>query len=130
MRRQNDSAIGLAENLEPLPDLVAEHGMTEHQPSLIQKYQARRAIEPLLDPVEEIGKGRYEITLAHVHELFNLEALERAKREAVFFRVEKLTHRPVEGIMMKGILDLPHLHAADKVRKRFSRCCRHQVDLA
>ena len=111
LRGQHHGAVCLAQNFQPFPDLVAEHGMSEHQPGLIEDDEAGRSSEALFDAAEQIGEHRHEIAVAHVHELLDLECLERAKRQTIGFGIEQLPHRSIDRVVVESVLDLAHLHA-------------------
>ena len=126
---EHHGAIGLAEHLQPFPDLVAEGRMAEHQPGLVENDEAWRTGQALFDAPEEIEKDRHEIALAHVHQFLDLEGLEGAKGEAVRFGVEKLAHRSVDRVVLQRGLDLAHLDAADEIGERTAAGVGHQSDL-
>ncbi|MNT70162.1 hypothetical protein D3C72_2085190 [compost metagenome] len=50
--------------------------MSEHQPGFVQNDEAWRARQPFFDSAKQVGENRYEISLAHIHELLDLDALE------------------------------------------------------
>ncbi len=103
--------------------------MAEHQPGLVENDEAWVPRQALFDTAEEIEEDRHEIALAHVHQLLDLEGLERAKGQAVRFGVEKLAHRSVDRVVLQRGLDLAHLDAADEIGQRAAAGVGHQSDL-
>ncbi|MNI52692.1 hypothetical protein D3C73_1074940 [compost metagenome] len=92
--------------------------MPEHQPGLVENDEARTSVQALLDAAKQVGQDGNQVSLAHVHQLFNLKALEASKRKAIGFGIQKLSHRSVDCVVMEGILDFTHLDPADEVRQR------------
>ncbi|CKX12702.1 Uncharacterised protein [Mycobacterium tuberculosis] len=103
--------------------------MTQHQPGFIEDDEARRAGQPFLDAAKHVGQDWNEIALAHVHQLLDLEGLEGAEHQPVLLRIEQLSHRTVDRVVMQRVLDLAHLHARDEVRQRSPARLSHQADL-
>ena len=86
-----------------------------------------RPVSRFLDAAKQVGENRDEIALAHVHQLLDLEASGKLQSvKPVLFGVEQLAHRTIDSIVMQRILDLAHLHAGDKIRKRAPLRLRHQ----
>src|SRR6185295_18182461 len=57
---ENDRGVLLAQRQEPLPDPLREGRLHQRQPCLLNDDQGRRAGEPLLHPMEEVGEHRQE----------------------------------------------------------------------
>ena len=67
------------------------------------------------DSPAQVGQDRDKVALAHIHQLLDLEGLERSEQQAVPLSIEQLAHRTIDGVVMQGVLDLAHLYAGDKV---------------
>mgnify|MGYP001488885894 CR=1 FL=1 len=55
---ENDRGVLLPERLQPLAELTGEALVIERQPALVDDDERRRAVEAVLDSVEEIGQDR------------------------------------------------------------------------
>ena len=53
---EDDRGVLLAQGLQPFPDLAGEAAVVEREPALVDDEKGRPAVEPVLDPVKEIGK--------------------------------------------------------------------------
>ena len=118
LAHEDDRAVALAQNPEPLLDLRGEDRVVEEQPRLLEDEEARLARETPLDLVEEIEKNRDGVLLALVHEVLDLEDLEVGVLEAVLFGVQEMPHRALEGVVAEPAADGLVLDRAHEVRER------------
>ena len=93
LRRHHHGAVLRAQQPQPGVDLLAEGGLAQHGPGLVQHEQRRRAIERLLEATEQVeqhGDGRL---LLEREQVLHLEHHEAAVADAVTFGVEQPAQR-------------------------------------
>src|SRR5205809_1377286 len=86
---EDHGGVLLPKRAEPLLDLLAEHGVQRGDPCLLDDEEAGALLpQPALHLVEKVKKNRDQVPFAEVHEMADLEDLERAGTETVIVRIE------------------------------------------
>src|SRR3546814_12911714 len=78
----------LAQHLQPFPDARGEERVVEEYPGLIEDEQRRPAVEPFLQPMEEVGQNRRDRT-GLAHERLGFEALDIGECQILLCGIEQ-----------------------------------------
>ena len=94
---EHNRDILLAQHLQPFADARGEQGIVEEHPGFVEDEQGRAAVEPLLEPVEQIGEHRKDRRCV-AHQRFGLEAMDVGEGEPVLGGVEQPPERALERV--------------------------------
>ena len=95
-----------------------ENGMPQISPSFIQRHQCWRAVQPLLNPAEQIEQHRNHCLVIELQQALGFKREEPAITEQVFVGIQQMAQRTGQRIELEGFPDFQILNVGAEFGKR------------